>query len=370
MENQYIPYNAKLSKEEIREVFSSDERPYNVITLNDYNNIINSFNKKNEENEYHEKKAQEREKIRLKGLKLTERIKAKSCHHISIYERMKNNKMEKIREKERIDKEWRDLLDKEKEENYRKIKEKQFYTRKDVTEFNKKILESNIIYERQLQVDLRKKRQEIRDLIDKETEKRMINNLKESIELEKLEKNVKKLKDIDAGKQLYEQIIKNKELKRQMKQKEEEEILKDKGVLFDPEKTEEEKREALKKLYEDIDKQIQLKNQMKKQKLEEEQQFEKEILEYNNRKKVNQEKIESIKKNGINKRIKESELLGKTLKWNRREQIEKYCEINGNREPLFTDKNIKERNEQFKKHFIENYKYQLKQVRFKEYIIK
>jgi len=151
-------------------------------------------------------------------------------------------------------------------------------------------------------------------------------------------------------------------LKRQMKQKEEEEILKDKGVLFDPEKTEEEKREALKKLYEDIDKQIQLKNQMKKQKLEEEQQFEKEILEYNNRKKVNQEKIESIKKNGINKRIKESELLGKTLKWNRREQIEKYCEINGNREPLFTDKNIKERNEQFKKHFIENYKYQLKQA--------
>ncbi|OUM68557.1 hypothetical protein PIROE2DRAFT_3695 [Piromyces sp. E2] len=298
--NTFIPYNAKLSQEEIKALFSNnDNKAYNIISIDDYNTILKSFNEKNEKEAEFKKKAEEKEKIRLKGLKLTERIKSKSEGHTSVFERIKERELQKEREKQRIDEEWRKLLYKEKEETLRKIKEKKFFARSDVIEFNKKIQESNMLYERQLQIELKRKRKEIRDKLDKEFEQKQVHELNNNIYVQKIEDNMKKLKEIDAGKQIEEQIIQNKELKKKMKEEEEKEIMNSEGLLFDPEKTEEEKRENLRKLYEDIDKQIQQKQKLKKQQQEKEEQFDREILEYNNNKSYIQEKLKNAKMNEI-----------------------------------------------------------------------
>jgi len=97
---KYIPYNAKLTDEEIKSLFSVNDRSCNVISFYDYDKILKSFNAKSDKDQDLLKKAQEREKLRLKGMKLTERIKCKSIGNTSVYERMKEKKKWK-RERER-----------------------------------------------------------------------------------------------------------------------------------------------------------------------------------------------------------------------------------------------------------------------------
>ncbi|ORX60774.1 hypothetical protein BCR36DRAFT_407780 [Piromyces finnis] len=362
MNENYIPYNAKLSQEETKELFlNNDSKPYNIISLNDYNSILKSFNEKNDKEEYLRKRAQEREDLRLKGKKLTEKIKSKSNGLLSIHEQMKERKLKKERERQRIDMEWKKLLEAENEEKLRKIKEKRFNTRRDVIEFNKKIQESNILYERKLQIELKRRKQDIINRMDKEIERKQMQDINNNIFLKKMEENIKKLKSIDAGKQLKEQIIKNKELKRQMKKKEDEEILNSKGLVFSQENIEE-KNESVRKLYEDIDKQVQEKQLLKKQYLEKEKQYDKEVLDFNNNKSYIQERIKDIKRNEINIRVKNSQLVGKCLKSEREELIKKFCEINTKKEPLFTDKHDIELRNKFMRNCIEVNDYHAKQI--------
>jgi len=58
--NTFIPYNAKLSNEEVKALFSSnDSKPFNVISINDYNNILKSFTEKDEKEKDFKRRAQE-----------------------------------------------------------------------------------------------------------------------------------------------------------------------------------------------------------------------------------------------------------------------------------------------------------------------
>jgi len=58
--DNYIPYNSKLTEDEIKSLYLKDVKGgYNIIELNDYNNILKSFNEKKEKEQYLLQKAQE-----------------------------------------------------------------------------------------------------------------------------------------------------------------------------------------------------------------------------------------------------------------------------------------------------------------------
>lgn len=71
--------------------------------------------------------------------------------------------------------------------------------------------------ERQLQIELKKRRKELRDEMDKKLEQHQVDILNNEILMEKVEERKKKLEDLEAGKQLKEQIIQNRELKQKQK---------------------------------------------------------------------------------------------------------------------------------------------------------
>jgi len=52
----------------------------------------------------------------------------------------------KKRERQRINEEWKKIMDREKEDNMKKMKEKIFNSKSDVVKFNKKIQESNMLH--------------------------------------------------------------------------------------------------------------------------------------------------------------------------------------------------------------------------------
>eukprot|EP00833_Pecoramyces_ruminatium_P012600 jgi/Orpsp1_1/1186632/evm.model.d7180000052118.1 len=215
----YIPYNSKMSEEELKSLYfdTNIKGSYNIIDINDYNNIIRSFNEKIEKEQYLQKNAQEKEKLRLKGQILADRIKSKSMGKTSVYERIEERERKKEEEKQKIDEEWRKVIENERKEMEKKIEEKKFNARNDVFEFNKKIQESNMYYERQLQIELKKKRREIKDKLDKEFEKNQLDHLKSELLYEKIQEHKNKLKEIEAGKKIKEQILQNEELRKQMR---------------------------------------------------------------------------------------------------------------------------------------------------------
>ncbi|ORX83442.1 hypothetical protein BCR32DRAFT_292017 [Anaeromyces robustus] len=364
-EYNYIPYNAKLNNEEIKALFSKNsdiKNGYNVININEYNNILKSFDLKNEREQYLVKKAQEREKLRKKGMRLTERIKDKSKGHRSAHQRMKEKEILKEKEKQKIDDEWKKIMDKEKEEEQNKIREKIFNARSDVIKFNKKIQESNMYYERKLQIEFNKKRKELIDKMNKEIEQKQLKKQYNDYLLEKFKQQKRKLEAIETEKQIKEQILKNKERRKQNKKEEDESILNSRGLVFDPERSKEEEKKGLEMLYADINKQIQLKNKLKFKKLEEEKKLEMDIIEYNNNKSIIQEKIDNVKKDEINKRIEGAKLAGRNIKSKREEIINEFFEIRSNKEPLFNDESDIKIKKEYMKHYLDNTKFQLKQI--------
>jgi len=81
-------------------------------------------------------------------------------------------------------------------------------------------VKKNIFYfkkERQLQIELKKQRKALQDKIDKEYEKKQLDHIKGELLYEKMQEQKNKLKEIEAGKHIKEQILHNKELKKQMK---------------------------------------------------------------------------------------------------------------------------------------------------------
>ncbi|KAL6604706.1 hypothetical protein U3516DRAFT_830521 [Neocallimastix sp. 'constans'] len=363
--DNYIPYNSKLTEDEIKSLYLKDVKGgYNIIELNDYNNILKSFNEKKEKEQYLLQKAQERKKLQLKGQKLTDRIKSKSVGNTLILEPLRDRQKIKENEKQKVDEEWEKMIEKERMEVEESIKKKKFNARNDVIFFNKKIQESNIYYERQLQIELKKQRKALQDKIDKEYEKKQLDHIKGELLYEKMQEQKNKLKEIEAGKHIKEQILHNKELKKQMKKAEEEAILKSTGLIFDHEKTEEEKKEFLKQLYDGFDKQIQLKNRLRNQKLEEEKKLDKEIIEYNNNKSIIDEKIKNARNKEINRKIRNSELVGKDIiKSERRKKIDDFYNIIANKESIFNDKEDEKLQNQFLKHLHDDTQFQMKQIK-------